>query len=80
MNNILEDLKKYFAETPQEKVMRDWSESNHFDEVGPNIDKFFEVSKILIKYQGNFWKEKENFNILANPKYNLRVSFFNLSL
>ena len=76
MNNILEDLKKYFRETPQEKVMKDWAETESFDEVGPNIDEFFEVSKILIKYQGNFWKEKENCNILANPKYNLRVSFF----
>lgn len=76
MNNILEDLKKYFRETPQEKVMKDWAETESFDEFGPNIDAFFEVSKILIKYQGNIWKEKENCNILANPKYNLRVSFF----
>lgn len=76
MNNLLEDLKKYFRDTPREKVMKDWAESENLDAVGPNVDEFFEVSKILFKYQGNFWREKENCNILANPKYNLRVSFF----
>ena len=80
MNNLLEDLKKYFRDTPQEKIMKDWAETEKFDEVRPQLDKFFEVSKILFKYQGNFWKEKQNCNILANPKYNLRVSFYNLIL
>lgn len=27
MSNMLDDLKKYFAETPREKVLKDWEET-----------------------------------------------------
>ncbi|MBS7787654.1 hypothetical protein KIH23_10125 [Flavobacterium sp. CYK-55] len=75
MNNILEDLKSYFRETPREKVLKDWNGLDYLDEVGPTVDEFLEISKILYEYRGHFWKEEENCNILANPKFNLRVSF-----
>ena len=75
MNNILEDLKKYFRETPREKVVKDWADTEKFDEVGPKIEDFFEVSKILIKYQGNFWKEKQNFWTRAKKIWKTKNQF-----
>jgi len=40
MNNFLEQLKKYFEDTPQDKVLADWEKSAKFDEIGPTVDEF----------------------------------------
>lgn len=45
MSNILENLKKYFAETPQEQIEKDWVETKKFDKVGPTIKEFIENQK-----------------------------------
>jgi hypothetical protein len=39
---IYDKLKKYFDETPKEKVLKDWEETKIFDTINsPTIDKFF---------------------------------------
>lgn len=45
MSTLLENLKKYFAETPREQVERDWAESRKFDKVGVTVKEFIENSK-----------------------------------
>lgn len=40
MDNFVEELKKYFQETPREKVLSDWEKSKKSDEVGPTVDEF----------------------------------------
>jgi hypothetical protein len=37
---MIDQLKKYFEETPKEKVLEDWAKSESFDEVGPTMDEF----------------------------------------
>lgn len=42
MNNYFEELKKYFDETPREKVLEDWEKSREFDNVGISVDEFIQ--------------------------------------
>ena len=44
MNNLIEDLKKYFETTPREKVLENWAKSELFDEIGPTMDEFLQVT------------------------------------
>lgn len=44
--NFYEELEKYFATTPHEKVMEDWEKSKKFDEVGPSVDEFLLEAEI----------------------------------
>lgn len=37
-NNFLEELKKYFENTPREQVLADWEKSEEFDNVGPTVE------------------------------------------
>ena len=39
-NNFFEDLKKYFENTPREKVLEDWAKSEEFDKIGPTVEEF----------------------------------------
>jgi len=70
MNNILEELKQYFRDTPREKIMSDWAETKREAPKGPKICEFLETSRMVFK-----WKNKNNLlfktnnDILANPKY-----------
>lgn len=38
--NMLEELDRYFRETPKEKIMEDWAKFEKYDQVGPTIDNF----------------------------------------
>ena len=73
MSTILEGLRKYFRETPQEKIISDWAKSEEFDNIGPPIDEFIESSK---KYYAVECPETSNFNQIVianlnnNPKFN----------
>lgn len=40
MNDFFEKLKKYFEETPQEKIEEDWSRSSEFDKIGTTVEDF----------------------------------------
>lgn len=42
MSNFYEELKKYFENTPREKVLEDWDKSKKWDEVGPTLEEFLE--------------------------------------
>lgn len=39
MNDFIEDLKKYFENTPREKVLEDWDKTESFDNIGPSMDE-----------------------------------------
>lgn len=45
MSTLLENLKKYFAETPREQVLKDWESSKKFDKVGPTVKEFIDNQK-----------------------------------
>jgi hypothetical protein len=46
VNNIIEDLMKYFETTPREKVLENWTKSESFDEIGPTMDEFLEMTTV----------------------------------
>ena len=51
MNNLIEDLKKYFETTPREKVLEDWAKSEYFDKIGPTMDDFLDVTNKYFKVE-----------------------------
>lgn len=38
MNNLLEDLKAYYKNTPQNKIEEDWVKYAKYDDVGPKVN------------------------------------------
>ena len=40
MNNILEQLKKHFDNTPRSVIEEEWSRFSAYDDVGPTVDDF----------------------------------------
>ncbi len=53
MEEFIEELKKYFDETPREKVLADWKETEKYDSVGISAIEFMESleKNITIKTQ-----------------------------
>jgi len=52
MSDIVDALKKYFAETPREQIMEDWAKSEKYDNVGIPVNDFLaaqEEGMYLIK-------------------------------
>ena len=47
--NMLEELKRYFRETPKEEVLRQWEETKDLDEVGPTVEEFLEYTEHFYK-------------------------------
>jgi len=42
MKDILEELKKYFEDTPEEKIKEDWEKlGEEWGEVGPTVEEYF---------------------------------------
>lgn len=79
MSTLLEDLTRYFSETPREKIKSDWAKSEKYDSVGPPIDEFIEFSKKYypVRCTGdNIISNIKISNIINNPKFNLRVSLY----
>lgn len=48
-NDIVADLKKYFETTPRDKVLENWAKSESFDEIGPTMDEFLQVTMNSLK-------------------------------
>jgi len=79
MSTLLEDLRKYFEETPQEKIASDWAKSEKYDDVGPSVDEFIETSRkyyAVDYHDADIANQVQITNIIPNPKFDLRVSFF----
>ena len=49
MDKFIEDLKKYFDNTPREKVLEDWAKSESFDDIGPTMDEFITKTTAIIE-------------------------------
>ena len=42
MKDILEEIKKYFEDTPEEKIKEDWEKlGEEWGEVGPTVEEYF---------------------------------------
>ena len=49
MENFVEKLKKYFEETPREKVLEDWEKTKEWDNVGITVEEFLKNTNDNIK-------------------------------
>ena len=43
--NMLEQLKKYFEETPREQILKDWESTKEFDNVGITAEDFLKMQE-----------------------------------
>jgi hypothetical protein len=43
--NLLQQLKKYFDNTPREIIEKDWKEIEYLNEIGPDVDEYLECVK-----------------------------------
>ncbi|RZJ69803.1 hypothetical protein [Flavobacterium sp.] len=66
MDAILEELKKYFRDTPQDQIQRDWAETEKFKTVGPTVHEYMNATKRYLDLDG--WRIKNQNLILVNPK------------
>ncbi len=74
MSTLLEDLRKYFKETPQQQITSDWARSEKYDSAGPSVDEFIESSRkyycVVECHVANSNSSQIQFNnILINPKF-----------
>lgn len=46
---LSEQLEKYFNETPQEQLDKDWEEIKHWDNIGPDAREYIEFCNRLGK-------------------------------
>lgn len=67
MNTIFEDLKKYFANTPQDIILRDWRATEKDDEIGPTVNEFLCYTDFFfnINYSGEI-RPKQKVTINQN--------------
>lgn len=71
MNTIFEDLKKYFATTPQDKILKDWEATKIDDEIGPTVQEFLCYTDFFFNIS-NSTEVRPNEKITINhtdPKY-----------
>jgi hypothetical protein len=70
-NNFFEELKKYFENTPREQVLEDWGKSLEFDNVGPTVEDFLNLTKKYYQTHLNYPAESEMIfkTNNANPKF-----------
>lgn len=68
MSTLLEDLRKYFEETPQQQIESDWAKSEKYDSVGPPVDEFIESSRKYYAVECHDANNDIQFNNL-NPKF-----------
>lgn len=45
--SVSESLEKYFNETPQEQLDKDWEELKHWNDIGPDAREYIEFCKRL---------------------------------
>ena len=45
MSNIVEELRKYLAETPKEQLEKDWEELKQWNDVGPTAKEYLQSLK-----------------------------------
>lgn len=69
MENFVDRLKKYFDETPREKVLEDWKKTKEWDKVGPTFDDFMDNNLKIINIEKveHYIVECENKQIFRRP-------------
>lgn len=45
MGNLLENLKKYFENTPQDILDKDWEDIKYLNDIGPDVEEYAKYIK-----------------------------------
>ncbi|MFP5040483.1 hypothetical protein [Parasediminibacterium sp. JCM 36343] len=71
MKPMLEELRRYLNETPQNQIEEDWLKTEKYDEAGVTIDEFLQKTHYYFKLgEANISWQKPNFlNNIQNPKF-----------
>jgi len=71
MSTILEKLNKYFQENSEENILRDWSELEEFDSIGPTITSFLQQPRLFYPLDlcKSRWKISYLKESVKNPKF-----------
>lgn len=73
MGNLLENLKKYFENTPQDVLDKDWKDVEYLNEIGPDV---IEYAEYIHEYYGNAVQYLCSENELETHRFDL-PEFFN---
>lgn len=46
MENFVDDLEKYFNETPKEKILEDWAKTKEWDNIGITVIEFNKINNM----------------------------------
>jgi hypothetical protein len=90
MSNFLDELKKYFESTPQNKILEDWAKSERYDEIGPTVEEFIRNSQLYyvcseapddrclqVIVNDLSPKYSSGFFLIPNPSSHAKCSIFN---
>ena len=70
MDNILEDLKKYFRETPRDQVLKDWAEAKkNSPKGGPKLKEFLDMTRVMYRPTEEFFTLTGKNIDEINPEY-----------
>lgn len=73
MSTLLEDLRRYFKETPQHQIESDWAKSEKYNSVGPPVNEFIESSRKYYTVEchnaNSDASQIQINNPMINPKY-----------
>ncbi|MCF8362899.1 MAG: hypothetical protein K9G70_09785 [Prolixibacteraceae bacterium] len=47
--NFFEELKRHFDKSSDEQILKEWKESEEFDNIGPTIDEFLSYANTYYK-------------------------------
>jgi len=57
--NLLEELKAYFKNNTEEKILEDWDKSKKYDEVKPTLDDFFKAQPAKTVEEAEEWCKRQ---------------------
>lgn len=71
MGTISEYLDAYFQTTNKEQIIKDWSETEKYDAVGPKVDDFLYQSRVFYEAENHisYWEFSCKNEIIENPKF-----------
>lgn len=49
MGKMLDSLKQYFENTPQEQLDKDWEEMKHLNDIGPDALEYAEKVRVMLE-------------------------------
>ncbi|ASS50443.1 MAG: hypothetical protein A3D31_12815 [Candidatus Fluviicola riflensis] len=71
MNTMLEEVKTYFRNTPQDQIDKDWAEYAKYDQIGPKVDELLCHFESFFQFEDDpvYIVELKNPSNIKSPSY-----------